>query len=306
VLVAVAVKPLARTDDAERDLALSPADEAALEWALRLAERGGLPVLAVVAGPAATDAVLRGMLAAGAAHAVRIDLPAGAPSDEVAAALAALGASRQHDIRWWCCGERSGDRASGAVPALLAVRLDWPSALGLLGVPGLLDGAGADGATGGGPLTVERRLDRGRRELLAVRDPAVLSFAAGSAVLRRAALPAMLAARHQPIEQIPAGRLGGVAGGAGVEVVQRTPFRPRAKVLAAPRSADTRQRILALTGVLDGASNAPRHVEGPPGEAAAAILQALHTWGYLADPAPPAGPLDGDEHAAGRVDPPQP
>ena len=47
----------------------SDADDAAVEWALRVADASGDEVLAVTAGPPSADAVLHAALAAGAAHA---------------------------------------------------------------------------------------------------------------------------------------------------------------------------------------------------------------------------------------------
>jgi electron transfer flavoprotein beta subunit len=69
----------------------SPADEAALEWALRIAEeRGGIAVAVSVGGPEC-DAMLREAVAAGAERAVRVpvegDAGDGVPSPVVARAL---------------------------------------------------------------------------------------------------------------------------------------------------------------------------------------------------------------------------
>jgi electron transfer flavoprotein beta subunit len=66
----------------------SAADWAALEWALRLGEAWGEPVVAITVGPAAADTILRDALAAGAVRAVRIELPAHASSALVAATIA--------------------------------------------------------------------------------------------------------------------------------------------------------------------------------------------------------------------------
>src|SRR5215218_1712463 len=74
--------------DDERSSGASDADRAALEWALRSAERWGGDVVAVSAGPAAADAVLREALAAGAAQAVRMDVDPRASSETVAEAIA--------------------------------------------------------------------------------------------------------------------------------------------------------------------------------------------------------------------------
>lgn len=263
-------------DGTQQDLIVSGADAAALEWALRLAEVWGGDVVVVCVGPPALQDGLRQGLAAGATHGVRVDLGPDATSDVVAAALAEVGTRQQ--IEWWCCGERSLDRASGSVPAFLAAELGWASALGLVAID-------PPRSTSVGRLEVERRLDRGRRERLAVAAPGVISVEAGTATLRRASLPRVLEAQRQAIEVPSAGALLSPTPGAGaVRVVQRQPYRPRAKELASPGAPTARERIAALTAVFDTAAHAPRRVVAPPGEAAAAIIDALHTWGYLQQP----------------------
>ena len=104
-------------------------------------------------GPPAADAVLREALAAGATGAVRVDLAADAPSEAVAAALAAAPGRRAASC--WC-GDLSADRGSGSVPAYLAARLGAAQALGLVAVE-----LGPPGS-----IAALRRLDGGRRERL--------------------------------------------------------------------------------------------------------------------------------------------
>lgn len=248
----------------ERTSGASDADRAALEWALRLGETAGEEVVAVTAGPAVAEPVLREALAAGAARAVRVELPLGAPSEQVAAALA--GALRGASLV--VCGVWSADRGSGSVPAFLAGHLGAAQALGLV-------------ALAGGPagLAVERRLDGGRRERLQVPVPAVLSVEGSSARLRRASLPAVVHAREAVIEvQRPQGQS---PGGHTGEAVQRRPFRPRPRVLPAPPPGlSARERILALTGAL-AERTPPRLLVLDPDAAAGAILDQLRTWGYL-------------------------
>src|SRR6516164_4653278 len=68
------VDPLTGTVGADRrDCGPSQSDLAALEHALRLAERWGAEVVAATVGPAEADAMLRDALAAGAAQALRVE-----------------------------------------------------------------------------------------------------------------------------------------------------------------------------------------------------------------------------------------
>jgi electron transfer flavoprotein beta subunit len=237
-----------------RTAGASPADEAALEWALRTTET----VVALTAGPPGATAVLRLAVAAGAACGVRVDLDPAAPSDVVASALAA---ALPAEVDLVICGVWSLDRGSGSVPAFLAARLEAAQALGLLSV-----------AFGGSGITAERRLDRGRRERLRVPRPAVLSVEGGSARLRRAPLSGVLAAGQAPIE---------VVAGPVVHVppVRRYPFRPRPRVVPAPASADPRARILALTGALTDRTP-PQRLTLDPSAAADRVLAQLSEWGF--------------------------
>jgi electron transfer flavoprotein beta subunit len=253
---------VAETD--ARFAGVSPADQAALEIALRLAEAWEGDVVAVTAGPPRADAALRDCLAAGASSAVRADVGADASSRAVAAALAA----QLTDADLVCCGDWSLDRGSGSVPAFVAEELDAAQALGLVAVePG----------PAAGVLDVERRLDQGRRERLRVATPAVLSVEAGCARLRRAGLAAVLAARAAAIE---------VASPPAVppdpvRVVSTGPYRPRTRVLSPPSpELDARGRILALTGALSD-REPPRTLVLGPDEAADALLDQLRAWGYL-------------------------
>jgi electron transfer flavoprotein beta subunit len=246
---------------AERAFGSSPADQAALEVALRLAEEGE-PVIAVAAAPPESsspcDAMLRAALAAGATRALRIEIPPGAGSAQVAAVLAAA----VSDARFVLCGDASLDRGSGSVPAFVAAALGAAQALGLTSV-----------AVDGGALLVERRLDGGRRERLRVAAPAVLSLQAGLR-LRRAPLAGVLAAREAQIEvtAMPVGEHG--------EVHERLrPFRPPAGPLAAPAAADPRDRVLALSGMLVPA-RARRVVEADAATCADELLNYLAEHGY--------------------------
>jgi electron transfer flavoprotein beta subunit len=255
-----------------RFFGLSASDQAALEWALRLGEAWSAPVLALTAGPPPAEAGLREALACGAARAIRVPITDDASSAAAASALAVQLQSRGPAVV--CCGDRSADRGSGSVPAYLAARLGAVQALGLVTLA--VDGIGEDQAA----LVVERRLDRGRRERLRLRVPAVVSIEGNSARLRRAGLPGVLAARRTDIEVAdeiaPADR-----SGRAVRVEHQGPFRPRPRVLPAPDpTASPRDRILGLVGAMAD-REPPRTVHADPDEAARTILEQLRSWGYV-------------------------
>lgn len=248
----------------ERFAGVSASDQAALEWALRC--RDGRPdaaqVVAVSVGPPAADAVLRDALAAGADRAVRVDMPFGAPSRFVAAALAAVVAGA-HTI--WC-GDASFDRGTGSVPAFLAGELDIAQALGLVAI----DLPGAD-RTAIGAL---RRLDGGRRERLTIDGRAVLSVEGSTAMLRRAPLRGLLSKPAIEVISVAAPMLP-------VQVHETRPYRPRARTFAPPSGATALERIKALTSAGGAPATHGESVTLDPPAAAEHILAALAEWGYL-------------------------
>lgn len=249
----------------ERFAGMSPADQSALEFALVQAAACGEGVTAVTVGPAAADKVLRDALACGAQRAIRIDAPSPLSSSEVADAIAVAVPSAQ----WVWCGDYSLDRGTGSVPAFLAAAIGAQQALGVISV-GLAGGAGA------GSVSATRRLDGGRRELLAVSAPAVLSVEGATAHLRRAGLAALRAAAAVPVEvvQPQSPRLGETA------VVR--PYRPRARALSAPVGEQPLERLRTLTDAGAAVASRGETVVLDPPAAAQRIVDALRGWGYLA------------------------
>ena len=240
----------------ERSHGTSDADRAALEVALRLAEHTSDAVDVVTVGPPGSDGPLREALAAGAGRAVRIEAPPELASEAVAAALASISST----ATWVVCGDVSADRGTGAVPAYLAAHLDLAQALGLVEVE-----------FSGGRVRAVRRLDGGRREVLEVAPPAVLSVEGSVARLRRSGLRTELAARTATVER-HAGPTGPLEQPTAV-----VPYRPRARAVQMPQG-DALARVRQLTDV---GGESPGHGEvlvlDPP-VAAARILAAVREW----------------------------
>jgi electron transfer flavoprotein beta subunit len=259
------VNPLAGTVRHDgRSPGLSPADAAALEWALRLGEAWGLPVTAITAGPPEAAGVLRDAAAFGIGRLVRVPTEAGAPSETVARALAPpLGGAVVV-----CCGDYSADRGSGSVPAFLAGQLEAAQALGLTGLA----------PEGAGVLVGQRRLDGGRRERLRVSAPAVISVEPGAARLRRAPLSGVVAASQAAIETADTHAVTGRR--VRVRVLRTAPYRPRPRTLPPPSGGSPRDRLLALTGALSERTP-PRVVRATPEEAADELIRYLEDQGYL-------------------------
>jgi electron transfer flavoprotein beta subunit len=244
-----------------RETGLSYADQAALEWALVLAERWSATVDAVTVASAAADVVLRDALAVGATRATRIDAPSDMASVSVARMIASVAAGADLVL----CGDYSLDRGTGSVPAFLASVLGYDQALGLVSIA----------VREPGRLQVGRRLDGGRREVLDVAGPAVLSVEGSTARLRRASLKATMAASRGTIDLV-----------AGASVAEpealgtRRAYRPRARVLPPPTGATALERIRSITASVASGSGRTDPITLAPAAAAAAILDALRTWGY--------------------------
>ena len=256
---------------------VSAADQAALEWALRCRDAGHAgEIMAITAGPPGAESILRDALATGADRAVRIDLPFGAPSRTVAAAIAATLAGSKPDestressreptrdtIVW--CGDYSFDRGTGSVPAYIADELGTAQALGLVAIQ-----IGADSSSG---LEVLRRLDGGRRERVAIRGSAVLSVEGSTALLRRAPLRRLLA--KPPVEVISMPIMP------RQDALEARPYRPRPRTFAPPAGATALERVKALTSAGTAAVTHGETVTLDPAAAAERILVALVDWGY--------------------------
>ncbi len=273
------VDPLTGAVSADpRDRGPSKSELAALEHALRLAQRWDARVVAATVGPCEADAMLRDALAAGAAEALRVEPAGGAAGprpaglvgggQESAAALAAALRQRYRVPALVLCGDRSADRGTGSFPAFLAAALGAAQVLGVVRMEPEDDGG----------LRVHRRLDGGRREILLVRRPAVVSVEAAGVRLRRAGLPATVASGHAAI---PVARPPAATAAQRIRVLGAHPYRPRPRELAGP-SGTALRRTLELTGAL--IERTPPTVLGPlpPDQAVGELLGYLRSHGYLA------------------------
>ncbi len=268
----------------------SDADRAAVETALRIADAwtatgAASSVEAVCVGPEAADQGLRELLACGVVEVIRVDAASGGGSagQLASGSVAALLADVVADIgaQLVVCGDVSVDRGSGSVPAFLAHRLGAAQALGLIEVK--------PGDTG--RVAATRRLDGARRELLSVESPAVISVEGAVADLRRATLPATIAARMEPVDIRPA------SGPVEFDTPTTSPWRPRTRVVPAPESPDALDRIAELTGARNERQPAlTLHLE--PADAARAIVDQLTKWGYLEEHGGAAGGDDADTTAS--------
>ena len=244
----------------ERFMGMSYADQAALEYALRVSEHTNEEIIVVTAGPVGSDIVLRDALARGAHRAVRIDIDRSSDSAAIARVIAPVVA--QCSLIW--CGDYSVDRGSGSVPAFIAAQLSCDQALGLVEIE--IPSNAQDS------ITALRRLDGGRREQLAIHGHAVLSVEGSTARLRRASLKGSMAAKKHDITVI-------AVSPTAIDNAPVRPYRPRARAVAAPVGTSALDRVKQITD----RSSAKGHGETvhlEPREAAELIVNKLREWGY--------------------------
>lgn len=189
----------ARPAPGERALARPPrrpgaseADLAAVEQAVRLREAGAVErVTCVAIAPAGAREPLEGALVAGADRAVRIAVAADLWLDAaeggalLAAALRRLGA------------EIVLAAGAGPMAAFLAAGLGAAHLSSALHV-----------RLGAGRVEVERRLERGNREVWTAPPPAVVALAAGAEAARYPSVAARLRARRQVFDELSPDEIG--------------------------------------------------------------------------------------------------
>ena len=271
----VEVDPLTGSIAEDRVLyMLNPADESALELALRLRPAGGR-VTALNVGPEPADALLRDALAAGVERAARIWDPELGPIKPALTSIllaAALRATGLPDLV--LCGGHSADRGSGTVPALLAEQLDWPA---------LTDVTRFE--VNAGRALVQRRLARGARAESEVRLPAVLGLDLDGIRLRQASLPSLMRAKHAPIPRYGLDDLDLSPQDLrfpAMTLHEVMPPRPRARILFAPDpTALPEERVEQILSAGVAGKSGTLVEGGAPEEQAEAIIEFLRQHGFL-------------------------
>ena len=173
-------------------------DEYAVETALRMRE--AMPVARIdaltVGPPKAADAVKRAM-GMGVDHGIRIDLPLEAMDSPYATAvlIAGYAAGKQYDLI--LCGVMSEDLMQAQVGIILAALLDMPYVTSVVEVATEIEN---------GDLTVVREADGGRREIMRLCLPALLTIQTGAHAPRYPSLSNLLRANRMLIETLTVDR----------------------------------------------------------------------------------------------------
>ena len=183
----------------ERDFVaqvMNPADESALEWALRVRDSKGGIVTAVSMGPARAESTLREALARGADKAALLTDPRFAGADTLitsrclAAAVMALGGA---DLI--VCGRRAADGETGQVGPMLA---------SMLNIPCVVNAIRADA---GETLTVEQLNEDGVKTW-SCSYPALVTFCEWSYPLRLPTLIGLRRAQKADVRKLAPEALG--------------------------------------------------------------------------------------------------
>lgn len=244
---------------------INPADEAALEVALL--QRGvGDEIHVVCVGPKRGEQLLRGALAVGADHVLRLWDDTWSETEPMRTALV-LGLASRHlgppDLIF--CGTRSVDRGSGTVPALLAEFLE-------MAIVTDVTHCEIKGST----TLAERRVVRGGREVVRIEGPVVIAVDSEVAKLRYATLPGMIRAERASIpcvQPLEVGFAEGLMRPVRPLSQETRTWRPRRMPIFKPDSRlPASQRI---EQIIAGRARMrkTRLITGPPGEAAMEIVQ---------------------------------
>ncbi len=261
---------------------MNPADACALEQALRLKDRDpDMPVVALTMGANASDDVLREALGQGADTALRFwhDALDGADAAETAQALAATARMRQADLV--LCGERAADGDTGQVPVRVAAILGWPFVAGVIRLE----------VTADGEAIAEQRLERGLRQRVCCKLPAVITVAAGANRPRYPRLRNRLRAKNAPVTVWGESELSINASETGTAparttVLRVSPPKPTSKGIFTPDAELSPEERLAqiLSGGIDqrSAADQPKGpLTGSPEQQAKKIARFLVDGKFL-------------------------
>jgi len=258
-------------------LVINPYDEMAVEEALRLKEASGAGQVTVVSlGDSTSDKALRHCLAMGADRAVLLADPAFAGSDGYITGVILAKAISQMDCGLVLCGARATDTNGGQVGAVVAEQLGIPMVTAVAGIEVLTDGR---------KITVQRKLERGDREVVEIELPVLLAIEVGHKP-RYPSFPSRVLARRKAIECYNGERLGLKPDEVGAAAAKTTilgiaPPKPKAGKLFAPPSnlsPAERMRLLMTGGIQEKKGDT---LEGNPKEVAKKLVDFLQSQGFL-------------------------
>ena len=176
-------------------------DAYALEEALRQKEKHGGEVVALTAGPARSQQVLREALAKGADRAIHLLDNSFAAIDAVTTARAIAAAIEQESFDMIFTGLQSDDFGFAQTGVLLAELLGWPHATIIIGIE----------KTEGG-VRLKRELEAGQYQYMDMPLPCLVTIQSGINKLRYATLIGIKQAKTKPMRQVPLAEIEGKLG----------------------------------------------------------------------------------------------
>jgi electron transfer flavoprotein beta subunit len=167
-------------------------DAYALEEALRQKQKHGGEVVAITAGPARAQQVLREALAKGADRAIHLEDNAFVGLDAFNMARAFAAAIKEEKFDLIFTGLQSDDYGYAQTGVVLAELLGWPHATIIMQIE--KSDAG---------IKVKRELEAGYFQFMDMQLPAVLTIQSGINKLRYATLIGIKQAKNKPLRKVP-------------------------------------------------------------------------------------------------------
>lgn len=244
------------------------ADAFALEEALRLRETGRVNrVTCLTVGPEAASSVLAWSLAMGADRALRIHLEGDALADSVAVGTILAAAVARENGRLVFAAQRSDDGGSGIVPAALAHALGAAYLSNVISV-----------SLENERVEIQRKLERGNRQVWTAALPAVVAFEPGANFPRYVSVAALAVAQRRPVDDGTPRDVGcDPAAIAPLVRLQRlaTPrVRPKKTVsLTSGQSVADRLKMIMSGGMTD--KKEKKVLKGAPDQLASEVIKLL-------------------------------
>lgn len=218
---------------------LNPPDEAALEMALAIKDQAPQTEVAALSLGGESAAIgLRRSLAMGADRAIRISAGPDRTRDSWRTAAVLAAACRDIGYDLILGGTDAWDDNAGLVGPYLAESLDLPH----LSQVTRVTPHGSEAT-----LNVQRTIERGDRQILTCRLPALLSVKKGSTVPRYPTLAGALRAERQPVENLDPAAIGASDAAPRTEVLELVRPKPKRRYDDGEKKPlSTRERIDAV------------------------------------------------------------
>src|SRR5437763_2744770 len=176
-------------------------DAYALEEALRQKEKHSGEVVAITAGPARSQQVLREALAKGADRAIHLEDAAFVGLDALNTAKAIVAAIKDEKFDLIFTGLQSDDYGYAQPGVILAELLGWPHATIIMQIEKAESG-----------IKVKRELEAGFFQFVTMPLPAVLTIQSGINKLRYATLIGIKQAKNKPMRKVTLGEVKSSVG----------------------------------------------------------------------------------------------